>query len=81
MAKTNKTTKRFGARYGTRVRNRVAEVEALYRNKKLDCPYCSKKAVKRVAMGIWNCRKCNAKFAGAAYSISPVVKKVEVQAR
>jgi len=34
------------------------------------CPYCNKIKVKRVALGIWQCKKCNAKFAGKAYSIS-----------
>jgi len=81
MAKAGKSTKRFGARYGTRVRNRVAAVEVLYKNKRLDCPYCSRKAVTRVASGIWNCRKCKAKFTGAAYSMRSAIKPIETEVK
>ena len=44
------------------------------------CPYCSKVAVKRVSLGIWQCRKCNVKFAGKAYSITrKIVAKDEAE--
>ena len=59
---------RFGARYGASLRKKVAEVEKSSRAKK-KCPFCHKIGVKRVAMGIWQCRKCNEKFAGKAYDI------------
>jgi len=58
---------RFGVRYGTKIRKAVASLEAL-KAKKLECPSCKKKGVKRAAMGVWQCRKCGAKFAGGAYS-------------
>ena len=62
------TTGRFGARYGRRLKQKVAEVE-----KKLKqwhkCPYCNVKSVKRIASGIWFCRHCKSKFTGKAYSI------------
>ncbi len=58
---------RFGARYGFSVRKRWAEIER-ERVKKHECPVCGKKGtVKRIAPGIWYCRKCETKFAGNAY--------------
>ncbi len=59
--------KRFGARYGPTLKKRFAKIEALQRGKH-KCPYCNKTAVKRVAVGIWHCRKCTATFAGKAYT-------------
>ncbi|MEM1988561.1 MAG: 50S ribosomal protein L37ae [Candidatus Woesearchaeota archaeon] len=61
-------TKRFGARYGLKVRKRAEAVEKMSR-KTYRCPYCGKIAVKRVAVGIWQCRKCNSKFTGYAYTV------------
>ena len=63
------SVKRFGPRYGTTVKIRLAKVE--HEQKKLHkCPYCNAKKVKRVALGIWQCKKCKAKFTGKAYTIS-----------
>jgi len=68
MAHTKKvgSTGRFGARYGLRIRKAVLEIERVQRQKQ-KCPFCLKLTVKRLAMGIWLCRHCNAKFAGKAY--------------
>jgi large subunit ribosomal protein L37Ae len=61
------TTKRFGARYGSRLRKRVEEIEkAQYAT--YQCSRCGRVAVRRVAVGIWQCRKCGHKFAGGAWS-------------
>jgi large subunit ribosomal protein L37Ae len=70
MAEVKKlgSVKRFGPRYGRRVKYRLAKIEAVQRAKHV-CPYCKAKKVKRIAAGIWQCRKCNAKFTGKAYSI------------
>ena len=62
------STKRFGPRYGRRLKDKVAEIESGYR-KKQKCPYCGKINVKREALGIWLCRSCKSKFTGRAYSI------------
>ena len=63
------SVKRYGARYGRKLKLKLSKIETEQR-KFHKCPYCNKIAVKRVAIGIWNCRKCNAKFTGKAYSVT-----------
>ncbi|MBI2558625.1 50S ribosomal protein L37ae [Candidatus Woesearchaeota archaeon] len=70
------SVKRFGARYGRKPKLKFSKIEAEQR-KLHKCPYCSKTAVKRVAVGIWHCRKCNAKFTGKAYAIRSITPKGE----
>ncbi|MFH0962200.1 MAG: 50S ribosomal protein L37ae [archaeon] len=65
--KKSMTSARFGVRYGTKVRKRIAEIEALQK-KKHDCPVCHYSRVSRLSMGIWQCKHCNAKFAGGAWT-------------
>ena len=72
------SVKRFGARYGRKPKLKFSKIETEQR-KLHKCPYCSKTAVKRMALGIWNCRKCNAKFAGKAYSVSKIIIPKEAQ--
>jgi len=76
MGRTKKvgTTGRFGPRYGTRTKEVVRKIEKVQRKRHL-CPNCKKKAVFRVAAGIWQCKKCGTKFAGGAY----VPKREEVK--
>ena len=69
------SVKRFGARYGRKPKLKFSKIE-IEQRKLHKCPYCSKTAVKRVAVGIWKCIKCNAKFSGKAYS---VLKKIVVK--
>ena len=85
MAEVEKlgSVKRFGARYGVRPKKKLAKIEKELR-KKHKCPYCSKFQVKRIAVGIWHCKKCRAKFTGKAYSIrrkiateEPIIEKAE----
>lgn len=59
---------RFGARYGLKIRRRVVDIEKLERAKQ-NCPVCKTGKVKRMAMGIYVCRKCKAKIAGKAYTL------------
>ena len=68
MSRTKKvgSTGRFGVRYGIKVRQRVLDVERRQKQKH-KCPYCHKLKVKRVAAGIYLCKKCNSKFTGKAY--------------
>ena len=67
MAETKVINKGLGTRYGPKNRNRVAEIQAQYRNKQ-KCPYCSKVAVVRQSAGIYVCPKCGSKFTGRAYT-------------
>lgn len=69
MAKRTKkvgSVGRYQARYGVRSRSRVRNIE-LIQKKLHPCPSCGKVAVKRVSTSIWQCRKCNTKFAGGSY--------------
>lgn len=67
--------KRFGARYGRKVKEKFAEIEALHR-KKYKCPYCNQLKVKRIAAGIWKCGKCESKFTSKAFTVS---KKIVIK--
>jgi len=66
-----KASGRFGSGYGTRVRKRINKIEGVQRKKQI-CPYCSKPGVKRVAAGIWHCKKCGKRFAGPAYTLEKI---------
>jgi len=71
MAKKKKSlgsVKRFGARYGRRVKHKLAAIEAVQKGKHT-CPYCRAEKVKQVAVGIWHCKRCNSKFTGRAYTL------------
>ncbi len=68
MARTKKvgSTGRFGARYGAKLRRRVLDIEKK-RNEPTRCPSCATRALKRQAVGLWKCSKCDLLFAGGAY--------------
>ncbi|MEM2142329.1 MAG: 50S ribosomal protein L37ae [Candidatus Thorarchaeota archaeon] len=59
------TAGRFGARYGSKLRSRVLEVELKAKGHR--CPACNTRALRRKAAGLWFCRKCGALFTGGAY--------------
>ena len=65
-SKKTKSAGRFGARYGKRVRDRLVNVESKQR-KRQKCPLCNRLGAKRLSKGIWQCSKCNKKFAGGTY--------------
>ncbi len=57
---------RFGPRYGVSVRRRATSV--LKRLKQsYTCPVCQYQKVKRVAAGVWTCKKCDHTFAGGVW--------------
>lgn len=71
------TTGRFGARYGTKTRMKVANIELTSRAKH-QCPSCMKDSLKRQSKGIWQCLSCNIKIAGGAYTPnSPATKTLK----
>ncbi|MEM0383692.1 MAG: hypothetical protein QXS57_04885 [Candidatus Caldarchaeum sp.] len=59
--------KGLGARYGSTVRKRWAEVVRSARSAYV-CERCGARKVRRVSVGVWQCRGCGFKFAGQAYS-------------
>lgn len=70
MAKRTKkvgSAGRYQARYGVRARTRVRNIELTQKEKHV-CPSCGHNRVKRVGTSIWQCGKCNIRFAGGAYS-------------
>ncbi|MBL7051211.1 hypothetical protein ISS04_03555 [Candidatus Woesearchaeota archaeon] len=75
MAKLS--TNRFGARYGAKLRKKLAVIEK-QQKKSYKCPYCNYDKVKRVFVGVWYCKKCDAKFTSKAYSVGKVeIKSIE----
>lgn len=67
-SKKSKSSGRFGARYGKRIKMKLVQVEEKQR-KKQKCPFCEKLGVKRISKGIWQCQRktCNKKFASDTY--------------
>ncbi len=65
-SKKSKSAGRFGARYGKKARADIVSIEEKQR-KKQRCPFCGKLGAKRISKGIWQCKKCNKKFAAEAY--------------
>ena len=75
--------KRYGVRYGKTNKERSAKIEVEQR-KPQPCPSCLKPSARRLAVGIYQCRKCNTKFTGRAYSVTqelaraaPITKPAE----
>ena len=66
MTKKVKSAGRFGSRYGRKIRQRVIDIEQKQKAKH-QCPHCNKWSIKRLAVGIFECKKCNSKFTGKAY--------------
>jgi len=69
------SAKKFGARYGKKLKRKVAEIE-LEQKKLYKCPYCNHMKVKRVSYGIWQCKKCGSKFTSKAYHVT---RKINVK--
>ncbi len=72
--------KRFGARYGRGVKLKFGIIEAEQRRDHL-CPYCRAVRVRRVVVGIWECRKCGSKFTGRAYTIGTPRVRAQIEGK
>jgi large subunit ribosomal protein L37Ae len=58
---------RFGPRYGTSIRNRWRDVMVKQKSEQ-KCPKCFTKIKNmRAFVGVWECKKCGAKFTGGAW--------------
>ena len=67
--KKTKSAGRYGAKHGKKVRASLVKVESKQRVKQ-KCPFCSKLGVKRISKGIWNCKRCEKKFASNTYYLN-----------
>lgn len=76
MGRTKKvgSSGRYGPRYGKTLKKLVSDIESQQKARHL-CPKCKMSHVRRVSAGIWKCKKCGTKFAGAAYLPSAKSKK------
>ena len=79
MAAERFSSKRYGVRYGRKLREKVGKIEQEKRSDNV-CPYCRYKKVKRVASGIWFCSKCSSRFTGRAYRIGKKVDEAAAEA-
>ena len=66
--KLHGSVKRFGVRYGTKLKGKIGKIEA-ERRQSTKCPYCSYGKATRLNAGIWYCLKCKNKFTAKAYTI------------
>lgn len=56
-------------KFGAKLRN-LYDAATKSKNDRYVCPKCGKKNVKRIGNALWQCKSCNAKIAGGAYSLS-----------
>ena len=68
MAKKARSFKGLGARYGIKIRKKYSIVHKTLKSKR-KCPECGSLKFGRQDIGIWNCKKCGFKIAGAAYDV------------
>jgi len=60
---------KYGTRYGASLRKQVKKME-ITQHSRYACTFCGKDAVKRTAVGIWNCRACRKVTAGGAWTLT-----------
>lgn len=62
-------TGKYGVRYGASLRKQVKKME-ISQHARYTCTFCGKNAVKRKAVGIWDCKSCKKTVAGGAWTVS-----------
>merc|ERR1711874_261006 len=60
---------KYGTRYGASLRKTVKKMEITQHSTYI-CPFCGKEAMKRKAVGIWECSRCAKVVAGGAWVYS-----------
>ena len=60
---------KYGARYGATLRKVVKKFE-ISQHATYVSPFCGKNSVRRVAGGIWKCKRTNKKIAGGCYQLA-----------
>lgn len=60
------SAKRYGPRYGKRIRSKISEIESAEKAEHR-CPDCGSNSLERESAGIWTCKKCGEKVSGGAW--------------
>eukprot|EP00032_Breviata_anathema_P000239 JZ548610.1.p3 GENE.JZ548610.1~~JZ548610.1.p3 ORF type:complete len:93 (+),score=29.11 JZ548610.1:22-300(+) len=60
---------KYGTRYGAALRKVVKKIE-ISQHAKYSCPFCGRNAVKRSAVGIWDCKHCGKSVTGGAWVLA-----------
>ncbi len=58
-------------RYGIKIRRRLDEIQKT-KSERYKCPRCKRYTMKRLASGIWICKKCGFKVASKAYKLENI---------
>ena len=62
---------RFSTKGGAMLRKKWRLIAEKMQGKANNCPRCQTMgSIRRISIGIWNCRKCDATFTGGAYYIN-----------
>ena len=57
---------KYGTRYGASLRKVIKKIE-ISQHARYTCRFCGKDAVRRKAVGIWECKRCKKVIAGGAW--------------
>jgi large subunit ribosomal protein L37Ae len=60
----------MGPRYGIRIRRRVLDIDTVKRARSA-CPQCATVTLRRVGSGVYECSRCQRRFASGAYQFTP----------